>query len=209
MRNFAIGCAALLLFACTSRQDTLLKKLAPADALIAKVMAYRNFSDSLFGKDGNKNILPDSTTRVAMVEMRKEIRDALNSVPDTLAKPLHDFAMEFPEHPRSESYLYVSSVLAEKSGRIFETAKWCEDYLKTYPKGVFYKDALTSAASNFERSGTFDKAILYYDRIAKEFPKTSIGKDAGSVAAMLRKGLTTPEQQMEFILSQRDSSGEQ
>lgn len=209
MRNFAIGCAALLLFACTSRQDTLLKKLAPADALIAKVMAYRNFSDSLFGKDGNKNILPDSTTRVALVQMRKEIRDALNSVPDTLAKPLHDFAMEFPEHPRSESYLYVSSVLAEKSGRIFETAKWCEDYLKTYPKGVFYKDALTSAASNFERSETFDKAILYYDRIAKEFPNTSIGKDAGSVAAMLRKGLTTPEQQMEFILSQRDSSGEQ
>ena len=208
MRNFVIGCATLLLFACTSRQDTLLKKLAPADALIAKVMAYRSFSDSLFGKEGNRALTPDSLTRVALVQMRKEIRDALNSVPDTLAKSLHDFAMEFPEHPKSESYLYVSSVLAEKSGRIFETAKWCEDYIKTYPKGVFYKDALTSAASNYERSGTFDKAILYYDKIATEFPTTAIGKDAASVATMLRKGLTTPEQQMEFILSQRDSTGE-
>jgi hypothetical protein len=49
---------------------------------------------------------------------------------------------------------------------------------------------------------------LYYDKIATEFPTTAIGKDAASVATMLRKGLTTPEQQMEFILSQRDSSGE-
>lgn len=130
----------------------------------------------------------------------------IDKVPDSMAKPMHDFAVAFPSHPKSEHYLYAATLLSEKSGRYFETAKWCEEYAKLFPKGKFFKDAVVAAGHNFEKSAVFDKAIEFYDKAFKEFPNTKIGEDSKRIADMLRKGLITEEQQLEYLIQQMDSS---
>jgi TolA-binding protein len=130
----------------------------------------------------------------------------LKNIPDSFSTRLHDFAVAFPTHPKSENYLYTATLLAEQNGRIFETAKWCEEYVKLFPKGKFVKDALVSAAHHFEKSGTYDKAIWCYEKIYTDFPKADEADDARLTAKYLKMGLLTPEAQFEYTQKQRDSS---
>jgi TolA-binding protein len=134
-------------------------------------------------------------------------KNAMDSIPDSMARRLHDFAVAFPANPKSENYLYTATLLSEKSGRFFETAKWCEDYINAFPKGKFMKAAMVAAAFNFEKSGTFDKAILYYEKIYKTYPDAPEADDARRNATFLKLGLLTPEQQFEYTQKQKDSAG--
>lgn len=134
-------------------------------------------------------------------------KNGLDSIPDSMARKLHDFAVAFPANPKSEGYLYTATLLSEKAGRFFETARWCEDYIKAYPKGKFTKSAMVAAAFNFEKSGTFDKAIQYYEQIYKTYPDAPEAEDARRNATFLKLGLLTPEQQFEYVQKQKDSLG--
>jgi hypothetical protein len=53
-----------------------------------------------------------------------------------------------------------------------------------------------------------DKALKYYQRLAKEFANEEVGKQAVVMIDMISLGLTTPEAQMEYVMkkaAQRDS----
>lgn len=130
----------------------------------------------------------------------------LDSIPDTLSRKMHEFAAAFPQNPKSEKYLYVATMLSEKAGRVFECAKWCEEYLKLYPKGQFRMKAMLAAATNYERSGSLDKAMEFYEMIVKTYPEEPVTKDVQQTIKMLKMGLVTPGQQFEYIIRQKDSA---
>lgn len=132
------------------------------------------------------------------------IKPQLDKIPDSMAKKMHDFAVAFPQNPKSEEYLYRATQISEMSGRFFETAKWCEDYIKTFPKGKNIYEATIAAAHNFEKSGTFDKAIEYYTKVFTVFPKSELAEPAKQTVKMLKLGLVTPEQQLEYLIKQNN-----
>jgi len=125
----------------------------------------------------------------------------LDKIPDSLSRKMHDFAMAYPQNPRSEEYLYRATQMAEMKGKFFETAKWCEDYTVTYPKGKYLLGAITAAAANYEKTGTYEKALFFYKRLYTEYPKSNLANDAKRTVEMINKGLVTPEQQLEYILN--------
>ncbi|MBS3915016.1 MAG: hypothetical protein KG003_10980 [Bacteroidetes bacterium] len=129
----------------------------------------------------------------------------LKNIHDSFSLRLHAFATTYPANPKSQDYLYTATLLSEKSGRKFETAKWCEEYLNLFPTGHYQKDAMMRAAFNFEQCGTLDKAIQYYEMVAQKYPKTYDGSSAAQTAKYLKMGLTTPEAQFEYIQKHKDS----
>jgi tetratricopeptide (TPR) repeat protein len=124
----------------------------------------------------------------------------VNRIPDTMALHFQQFAAQFPQHKASEKLLYAATLLAERSGRYFECGKWCEMYVAHYPKGQYLFPAMVAAAHNYEKIGQFDKAIIYYDKAALQDPNSTLGKQCAQTSAMLKKGLITPEQQLDYIL---------
>jgi tetratricopeptide (TPR) repeat protein len=129
-----------------------------------------------------------------------------DSLPDSITRLMHDFAVEYPQNPKSEKYLYLSTILTETRGNIFETAKWCEEYVNLFPQGKNLLGAMISAASNYEKTGTVEKAIEFYQKAGAKFPNETIAKEGLKQAAMLKMGLVTPEQQLDYILKQKDSA---
>ena len=61
-------------------------------------------------------------------------------------------------------------------------------------------EMLVVASHYYEQGGALDKALKYYQRLAKEFPNEAVGKQAVVMIDMLHLGLTTPEAQMDYIL---------
>lgn len=122
-----------------------------------------------------------------------------DSIPDSLSTHLYNFATTFPQHNRSENYLYAATLIAERTNRPFECAKWCEIFTQHYPKSKRRPDALVAAAHNFEKTGVYDKAIKFYELAAKEHPDANIRSQSAATLEMLNKGLLTPEQQFEYI----------
>lgn len=118
---------------------------------------------------------------------------------------MHHYALKYPDDTMSEKYLYISTILTESAGNIFETAKWCEDYVNTFPNGKNLHDAMIAAANNYEKSGTTEKAIEFYEMAAKKFPNSEIAQQGAQNAKMLRMGLVTPEQQLQYIQKKQDS----
>ena len=133
-------------------------------------------------------------------------KSALDSIPDSMASKLHDFAVAFPGNPKSESYLYTATLLSEKNGRLFETAKWCEEYVKLYPTGKYTASAAFAGGFNFEKTGTYDKAIELYTFFYEKFPKHPQADDARLAVKYLKMGLLTDEEQLEYARKQLDSS---
>lgn len=131
---------------------------------------------------------------------------AADSLPDSLANHLYQFAIAYPKHQGSENYLYAATLLAERGGRSFETAKWCEAFVAHYPKSKWVGPATVAAAHNFEKTGNFEKALKYYEMAAAREPNTVLGKQCAQMAKMIRLGLVTPEQQLEYITGQSKDS---
>lgn len=132
----------------------------------------------------------------------KQVQDSMNvsGIPDSMAGHFQQFAAQFPQHKSSEKLLYAATLMAERSGRYFECGKWCEMYVAHYPNGQYVFASLVAAAHNYEKIEQFDKAIEYYDKAAKKDPNSTLGKQCAQTSAMLKKGLITPEQQLEYIL---------
>jgi TolA-binding protein len=126
----------------------------------------------------------------------------LDSLPDTLGLHLYTFANHFQEHPSSEQYLYAATLLAERSSHRFDAARWCESFIAHYPKSKRLKQATIGAAHNFEMTGNYEKAIKYYEMAAKQQGDSPLGKQCTQAVKMLKLGLITPEQQLEYMLNQ-------
>ncbi len=131
-----------------------------------------------------------------------QVQDSMNvsRIPDSMAGHFQQFAARFPQHKSSEKLLYASTLIAERSGRYFECGKWCEMYVAHYPQGQYVFASMVAAAHNYEKIEKFDKAIEYYDKAASKEPNSTLGKQCAQTSAMLKKGLITPEQQLEYIL---------
>lgn len=169
-------------------------------------MAYDRFYDSIKGVSKDLSFLnSDSVLKKELQKQKQTAFAGIGEISDSLAWPMHNFAIAFPTYPKSEYYLYAATVMSESSQRFFETAKWCGEYVKLYPKGRFRKDAIAAAAHNYEKTGSFDKAIEFYDMAAKEYPNSELGKGAKRIAFMLRKGLVTEEEQLEYIITHPDT----
>ncbi|MEY4002523.1 MAG: hypothetical protein RIT07_565 [Bacteroidota bacterium] len=132
-----------------------------------------------------------------------QVQDSMNvnQIPDSMAKHFHQFAAEYPQHKASEKLLYASTLIAERSGRYYECGKWCEMYVAHYPKGQYVFPAMVAAAHNYEKTEQYGKAIEFYDKVALKQPGSRLGKQCAQTSAMLKKGLVTPQQQLEYILN--------
>lgn len=135
-----------------------------------------------------------------------EKNTAPDSIPDSVARMMHDYAVAYPKDAKSEKYLYISTLVVEAQGAFFETAKWCEEYVKLYPDTKNTEKAMIAAAVNYEKSGTVDKAIEYYLAAAKKYPASPVAQQGLIKADLLKKGLFTAEEQLNYILSHKDSS---
>lgn len=131
-----------------------------------------------------------------------QVQDSMNvnRIPDSMAVHFQQFSAKYPQHKASEKLLYAATLIAERSGRYFECAKWCEMYVAHYPKGKYVFASMVAAAHNYEKTDQFDKALEYYDKAALMEPNSTMGKQCAQTSAMIRKGLITPEQQLEYIL---------
>lgn len=128
----------------------------------------------------------------------------LDSLPDTLGLHLYNFASHFREHPSSEQYLYAATLIAERSSHRFDAARWCEVFIAHFPKSKRLKQATVAAAHNFEMTGNYEKAIKYYEMAAKQQGNSKLGEQCTQAAKMLKLGLVTPEQQLEYMLKQQE-----
>jgi tetratricopeptide (TPR) repeat protein len=79
----------------------------------------------------------------------------------------------------------------------------------TPTKGKYLFGATVAAAHNYEKVGGYEKAIEYYEKAAKQQPGSPLGKQCAQTVVMLKKGLVTPEQQLEFILNQNKDTADQ
>jgi hypothetical protein len=130
-------------------------------------------------------------------------------LPDSATNSLMIFAKAHPEYKHSSDFVYVCTRLAERQGMQFKAAEYSEFYIEQFkPTGKPLMEMLVVASHYFEQGGVLDKALKYYQRLANEFPKAEVGKQAIVMIDMLNLGLTTPEAQMEYILkkaSEKDS----
>lgn len=122
-----------------------------------------------------------------------------DSIPDSLSTHLYNFATQFPQHVKSENYLYAATLIAERTNRPFECAKWCEIFVQHYPDSKRRPNAIVAAAHNFEKTAVYDKAMKFYEMAAKEHPDASIRSQSQATLEMLKLGLITPEQQLDYI----------
>lgn len=130
----------------------------------------------------------------------------VDSIPDAVVVKMHSFAVKYPNHDKSEKYLYMASVVTEARGNRFECAKWSAEFAELYPKSKDLQKALVAAAENYEKSGSFDKAIEYFEKAAANTKNTEEGEQYRKMARMLKMGLVTPEQQFQYIMQQKDSA---
>ena len=124
-----------------------------------------------------------------------------DKLPDSSVVALMTFAKAHPEYKNSSDFVYVCTKLAERQGFGFKAAEYSEYYIEQFkPKGKPLMEMMVVAAHYYEQGGVFDKALKYYQRLAAEFPKEEVGKQAIVMVDMLSMGLTTPEAQMNYIL---------
>ena len=127
----------------------------------------------------------------------------LDSIPQQFDTVLYRFVQDFPQHNKSIQYLYAASQIAEKRGNGPKAAEYSAFYIDQYPSEKKYRMELAVVAGHYYEMNTqFEKALKYYDILANEFPNEPIAKQAAVTAKMIRLGLVTPEQQLEYLKQQ-------
>ncbi len=126
----------------------------------------------------------------------------VDSLPVGFEKKLADFAKEFKQYSKSSKYIYAAAFLAEKRGRFKEAAEYSAIYVDDYSNEKSHRmESAMVAAHYFETIEKYELALKYYDLLAKEFSKNSVGEQAKFTGEMIRKGAITPEQQLEYMQS--------
>lgn len=124
-----------------------------------------------------------------------------DKIPDSASVALMAFAKTHPQYKHSSDFVYVCTRIAERGGMNFKAAEYSEFYIEQFkPTGKPLMEMLVVAAHYYEQGGVLDKALKYYQRLAKEFPKEEVGKQAVMMIDMLSLGLTTPEAQLNYIM---------
>ncbi len=134
---------------------------------------------------------------------------SLDSIPYNADSMLMEFAKKYPKNPKSESYCYYASAIAETRGMNLRAAQLAEYYLNNFSGTRERKmEQAVVAAHYYEKQQVFDKALIYYRYLSDSFTKLPVGVQAKQMVFFIEKGLTTPEQQLEYILrKQSDSTG--
>lgn len=127
----------------------------------------------------------------------------LDSIPQNFDTVLYRFVLDFPKHNKSITYLYAASQIAEKRGNGPKAAEYSSYFVDQYPQESKHRMEMAVVAGHYYEMNTqFDKALKYYDLLVKEFPNEQISKQAAVTAKMIRLGLVTPEQQLEYLKQQ-------
>ncbi len=122
----------------------------------------------------------------------------LDSIPDTVAVSIENYVKK--EQPEDGAQLmWVAANLNSKGGRVRRCAANLETIARDYPKSPIVPDALISAGTNYQNLGMMDHAKKAYGQFLSKYPKHAMYKEIKMAFAMLEEGISSPEEQLEFI----------
>lgn len=126
-----------------------------------------------------------------------------DSLPKNADSLLYQFAKSHPKHHKSEIYSYYATVILEKRKLGLKAAEVAEFYVDHYTvdKQRRMEQAMV-AAHYYEVHQVLDKALKHYEILNKEYEGQEVGKQAEKMIFFIKKGITTPEQQLEYMLKQ-------
>lgn len=126
-----------------------------------------------------------------------------DSLPGNADSLLYQFAKSHPKHHKSEIYAYYSTIILEKRKRGLKAAEVAEFYVDHYTvdKQRRMEQAMV-AAHYYEVHGVLDKALKHYEILNKEYEGQEVGKQAERMIFFIKKGIVTPEDQLEYMLKQ-------
>ncbi len=135
-------------------------------------------------------------------------RAQFDSLPDSAANMMMRFVKEFPEHPQSQKMTVAAFRVAEKKGWMAKASEWSQFYVDKFnPKGDNLLEMLVLASFYHEQVGLYDKAIVNYKRIKKEFKADGLKpnyrnlfEQSQIMLEMLEKGIVDPEKQSEYLM---------
>jgi tetratricopeptide (TPR) repeat protein len=121
----------------------------------------------------------------------------LDSIPDSLATPLRDFAVMYPGNANSADYLFAAASLYERQGKWYQSAENFEQYVKLFPAGKKLERAMLASAHNYVESGNTKKGKAMYEAFLQKFPNSKLAED---VRLLLPDIELSPEQLLEKVL---------
>ncbi|MBU6325148.1 MAG: tetratricopeptide repeat protein [Bacteroidetes bacterium] len=124
-------------------------------------------------------------------------RERYDSLPDTLARRLADFAIQYPKNPNSPDYLFAAAGLFERQGKWYRSAELFEKFSQLFPQHPRLERALLAGAHNFVESGNTRKGKALYETFLQKFPNSKLAED---VRLLLPDIELTPEQLLEKVL---------
>ena len=121
----------------------------------------------------------------------------LDSIPDSLATPLRDFAVMYPGNANSPDYLFAAASLYERQGKWYRSAELFEKFSQLFPQHPRLERALLAGAHNYVESGNTRKGKALYETFLQKFPNSKLAED---VRLLLPDIELTPEQLLEKVL---------
>jgi len=128
----------------------------------------------------------------------------LDSLPANADSALWNFAQNNPKNPKSDTFAYQAIQIKIARNMTLQAAKWAETYLNTFNKSKNHRiDLYVMAAHYYEQHEVFDRALDLYKKFISEFPEHEIAPQARQMIEFIEKGLTTPEQQLEYLINKK------
>jgi len=128
----------------------------------------------------------------------------LDSLPANADSALWHFAQSNPQNRRSDTFAYQAIQIKLAKNMSLQAAQWADSYLEKFKKSTNHRiDLYVMAAHHYEQHQVFDRALALYKGFINEFPNHEIAPQAKQMIEFIEKGLTTPEQQLEYLLSKK------
>lgn len=130
----------------------------------------------------------------------------LDSLPRYADSLLMAFGKQHPKHKRSEEFVYTAIDIKLNKGMYLQAAKWANFYIDHFKSNPTHRLELAiMSAHHFEQHQVFDQALKLYKVVVNEFPKEPISEQAKQMITFIEKGITTPEEQLNYLLKQKES----
>lgn len=133
----------------------------------------------------------------------QHVRPALNldSLPSNADSLLWEFALQNPKHPQSDTFAYQSIQIKLAKNLTLKAAQWAEVFLETFKNSRNHRvDLYIMSAHYYEQHEVYDRALAQYEAFVNEFPDHEMAPQAKQMIVFIKKGLVTPEQQLEYLL---------
>lgn len=124
-------------------------------------------------------------------------QERYDSLPDTLAYRLADFAIQYPKNANSPDYLFAAAALFERQGKWYRSAEVFDKFSQLFPEHKRQERALLAGAHNYVESGNTKKGKALFEAFLKKFPNSPLAND---VRLLLPDIDLSPEQLLEKIL---------